>query len=75
VNVDLSDLDELLASTSYHGPIVETEGFTLFDLIEQKGMTRTTAQRVVGDLCHAGKVKHIGYRPGKGGVKVYQVVK
>jgi predicted transcriptional regulator len=75
VNVDLSDLDALLASTTYHGPIIETEGFTLFDLMEQRGMTRTTAQRVVSDLCRAGKVKHIGYRPGKGGTKVFQVVK
>jgi predicted transcriptional regulator len=70
-----AELDALLASTSYHGPIIVTDGFTMLDLMAQKGMTRTTAQRVVTDLCHAGKVKHIGYRPGKGGPKVYQVVK
>lgn len=72
MNVDLSDLDqviELLPKVE----IVTDRGFTINDLARRLQIPRPTAARKLNGLLQDGKVQVIGYRPGSGKEKVYEV--
>jgi len=75
MNVDLSELDQVAALISTR-QIVEDGGFTVGDLAAKlKNTARTTVTAKLLKLQSEGKVRHIGYRPGRNGEKVWEMVK
>lgn len=75
MSVDLSDLDTLLADFPVHGPVIDDRGFTACDIMVKRGCSHTRAQAIVFALFQQKKIKHVGYRSGRNGAKVYEVVK
>jgi DNA-binding IclR family transcriptional regulator len=74
VNVDLSEIDALIDALPDMGRIIPDGGFTLDDLAKQRRTSNTTAFRMLSILIDQGKVRHIGYRPGPGKQKVFEIV-
>jgi DNA-binding IclR family transcriptional regulator len=75
VNVDLSELDAALEEFRGKTPLIVDRGFTVSELQKLKGMPRTTAERTVARMVTAGRAVAIGYRPGQGAGRVYELVK
>jgi DNA-binding MarR family transcriptional regulator len=73
MSVDLSELDQVVALIPAH-PVVVDQGFTVWDLAEKLKTSRPTASRKITDLERKGKVKCVGYRPGRNGEKVWELV-
>ena len=71
VNVDLS---ELLDTVPGHSPVIDDRGFTLADVIAQRGVKRARAQQIIVLMIESGKIKHVGYRSRTAGAKVYEII-
>jgi hypothetical protein len=74
VNVDLSEIDAMIDFMPNMGPIVVNGGFTAADIAAKRGMSPGAAMKAIVALIKQGKVKHIGYRPGHGKQKVFEIV-
>jgi DNA-binding IclR family transcriptional regulator len=74
LNIDMAELDAALEEFGARIPQVVDRGFTINELQEAKGMTRATCGRFIQHMTKLGKVRAIGYRPGPGGAKVYEMV-
>jgi len=74
VTVDLSELDQVCTMIP-HRDIIEDRGFTINDLAVRLKCPRPTANGKMLELLQAGKVRTIGYRPGRNGEKVYELTK
>ncbi len=72
VNVDLAELDNLIAETSPR--IIAADGFTQRDIRERHGWNEKRARLWIEARIADGTVKEIGIRPGHGGPKVYGLV-
>jgi len=72
-----AELDRVVAQVGdpMRNSIVDDRGFTVKDFMEHHHFKRTTALTRIYELEHNGIVKHIGYRSGHGGQKVYEIVK
>ena len=75
VNVDLAELDKLLDEFPTHGPIIETAGFTVYDIMERRDIGRARASTIIGQLLKEGKIQLIGRRNGRNGMKVFDIIK
>ena len=69
----LAELDRV-ASFGDRGNLVDDRGFTNVDLVKHKGMSRSTAERVLREQVKAGIIKEIGIRSTKGRAKVYEII-
>ena len=74
INTDewMAELDRVAATCT---PIVDDRGFTVDDLVRVKGMSRSTAERIVRVRVAAGEVAMIGKRSGYGAARVYEAVR
>jgi hypothetical protein len=54
--------------------IIGDRGFTVSELAQHRQQARPTIHNQIIELLRKGKIKHIGYRPGRCGAKVYEVV-
>ena len=72
-----AELDRVLGSAlnDSHRNIVEYRGFTIKEFMEHQNLKRTKAFTFVCELERQGIVRQIGCRPGRGGQKVYEIVK
>ena len=70
----LAELDKVMEGTNSHTPIIADKGFTLSDLMAHKGLSRSRTCDIVKQKEVAGLIKLIGYRPGRNGPKVYEMV-
>jgi len=73
MNVDLAELDNLIAETSPR--IVTSSGFTQRDIRERQGWNEKRARLWIEARIADGTVRQIGIRPGHGGPKVYELAK
>jgi CRP-like cAMP-binding protein len=70
-----AEMDAILATARTNSPIINDLGFTIYDFMERRGLGRVTASRIMKGLERQGKIKHVGYRSGRNGAKVYEVIK
>ena len=72
----LAELDKFIDSSSDGLRLFVTDrGFTVYDVMERCGFKRWKAMQMILDGLRNGRIKHIGYRPGHGGINVYETIK
>jgi hypothetical protein len=49
------------------------DGFTTLEYAERYKLQLTTAREQLGRMLRAGKIEYIGYRAGRGRLKVYRI--
>jgi hypothetical protein len=79
INTDewCSEINAIIAASNINGPIIDDHGFTVYDIMANRipQLSRETAMRIIKKYKNDGKIKHVGYRSGRNGAKVYEVIK
>lgn len=67
-----AELDRILSEdVSARSPIITDRGFTVMDIVRNKGTSVSGTKLIFTRLIKGGKIQQIGWRPGQNGGKVY----
>ena len=71
----LAELDRVMSEDSpSRSPIITDRGFTVMDIVRNKGTSVSGTKLILLRLTKSGKVQQIGWRPGQNGGKVYEFI-
>jgi predicted DNA-binding protein (UPF0251 family) len=71
----MSALDEAMAILPAKMVVLPPRGFTRADAAKRMGVPETTMRKMLNASVAEGKMAEIGVRPGRGGARVFEVVK
>ena len=71
----LAELDRVMSEdSSSRSPVITDRGFTVMDIVRNKGKSVSGTKLIFARLIKSGKILQIGWRPGQNGGKVYEFI-